>query len=271
MGRMKGTPRILIHHSWSLNMGDAAMLITLVRMLRRMSPEARITALVSHPAFSRERCIRAELDGWPWPVGGSEAGSPLGMLSYPFIFLGNLLSAAAYRIAKARIFVFNGRYSGPLSRFFDCDVVISPGGDFISPRYCFMTTFGDFLMSRILGKKLIICAQTIGPFEGLLDGRLAAAVLGLADLIIVREEESARRLASIGLRDVHVDYRPGLCLPCAAAARRKKDRENGREDYNLREKATGRAAAAFRILCEDGRTAGEGNRLRHRLHAERQV
>lgn len=197
--------KILIPHSWSPSVGDMAVLTATVKMLEEIAPSAEITALVSHPEFTAEKCphVNARLERWPWPVPGARR-SILEVASYPFILMGHFFSAIAYRLFKARIFIFNRRFADPLSAFFDCDVVLSPGGDFINPKYGFVTTFSEFIMAKILGKRLVICAQTIGPFTGFMHGRLAAAVLGLADLIIVRENKTAALLEEIGLRNFHV-------------------------------------------------------------------
>lgn len=198
--------RILIPHSWSPSVGDMALLSTTVRMLREVAPGAEITALVSHPEFTKEKLpeIDAKLEIWPWPIPVPGKTGILDRASYPFIYLSHFLSVIVHRLTKARIFLFNRKFSGPLSSFFDCDVVVSPGGDFISPKYGFITTLSEFMMAKMLGKKLIICAQTMGPFEGLLNGRLAAMVLNLADLIMVREHKTASLLKEIGVRDFHV-------------------------------------------------------------------
>lgn len=215
--------KILIPHSWSPSVGDMAVLTATVKMLEEVAPGAEITALVSHPEFTGEKCpdIKAGLERWPWPIPGARR-SMLEVLSYPFILMGHFFSAMAYRLFKARIFIFNRKFAGPLSAFFDCDVVLSPGGDFINPKYGFFTTFSEFIMAKILGKKLVICAQTIGPFTGLMHGRLAAAVLNLADLIIVREQKTASLLEEIGIKNFHVTADIVFTLPAPKKNARKK-------------------------------------------------
>jgi colanic acid/amylovoran biosynthesis protein len=207
--------KILIPHSWSLNMGDTAILLATVKMLSDIAPHSEITALVSHPEFTKERCphINARLEGWPWPTPDADRIGVFDLVQYPFILLSNFISAIAYRLFKARIFIFNKKFSRALSSFFDCDVVISPGGGYIGPHYWFVTTFSEFLISKILGKKLVICTQTIGPFKGLLNGRMAAWVLNLVDLIVVREKQTASQLERIGVRNVHTTTDVAFAFP----------------------------------------------------------
>jgi polysaccharide pyruvyl transferase WcaK-like protein len=199
---MKG-PRVVIAHSWSPNVGDMAVLSATVAMLKGIATHADITALVSHPEFTSGKCPRLgiRLEGWPWPIPGRDKEGIPRIFRYPVIYLSHLLSVLAYRLFKARIFLFNKEFSRPLEALFDCDVVLSPGGDFISPSYGFMTTLSEFMFAKALGKRVVICAQTIGPFDGFLNGKLAAFALNQADLLLIREEETVERLKRIGVRD----------------------------------------------------------------------
>jgi polysaccharide pyruvyl transferase WcaK-like protein len=78
------------------------------------------------------------------------------------------------------------------------------------------------MMAKILGKRIVICAQTIGPFTGLMHGRLAAAVLNLADLIIVREKKTAALLEEIGVKKFHVTADIVFTFPAPKKSPRKK-------------------------------------------------
>jgi len=202
---MRG-PKIAIAHSYSLNVGDMAVLSTTVGILTGIAPDSQITALVSHPDFTSKKLPRlnARLERWPWPVDHEAGKGPLRFFGYAAVYLSHIVSVLAYRIAGTRVFLFNKKYSAPLNAIFDCDILLSPGGDFINPRYGFITTLSEFIMAKALGKKLVICAQTIGPFEGLLNGRASAFVLNMADLILIREQKTAKLLADAGVKGVEV-------------------------------------------------------------------
>ncbi len=188
--------KILIPHSWSPNVGDMALLKTSVRLMREIVPKSEITALVSDPEFTMRKCpgLGIKLEKWPWPV------RKMNIIWYPLIYGSHMLSVLAFRTLGKKIFLFNREFEKPLSEFFNCDVLVSPGGDFISPKYGFVTTFSEFLFAKILKKKIIILPQTFGPFEGLLNGNLASLFLNMADLIFVREKKSARLLEEIGVK-----------------------------------------------------------------------
>jgi polysaccharide pyruvyl transferase WcaK-like protein len=196
-----GKPKVVITHSWSKNMGDAAMLMVITRMLKEMAPGCEVSALVSHPGVTAKGChgLEAGVESWIWPIPRQDAAGPLELAGYPFIFANNMLSAAIFRLTGRRLFLFNRRFAPALNRFFDADVIISPGGDFLGPAYFFPTALGEFIMAGILGKRSIICAQTIGPMQGFFQGWIVAPVLRLVDLVIVREERSLRDLGKIGV------------------------------------------------------------------------
>lgn len=249
--------RIAITHSWSLNMGDAAMLATIVDMVGGMAKDASICALVSHPEFTRQRCpdLNARLEGWPWPVPGKKSQGIFGLMAYPLIFLSNMLSATAFRLFGARIFIFNSRFREPLCALFDSDIVIHPGGDFISPDYFFMTTFGEILMARILGKKSVILAQSMGPFKGLLNRAIAAPFLKMADLIIVREKKTMRELSLMGIGNVYLTADLAFMFPKRIIRQKRGERviicpknlRSGKMDY-----ARGLKRLSGRIKSEFG-------------------
>ncbi len=214
--------RIVICHSWSHNMGDAAMLHVIAQTLHHISPDFSITALVSHPEFSAPRCAKADvrLQGWPWPV--ENAGIVERAFGYPAIFLSNMASAAIFRIFGKKVFFLNRRFEGALGSIFDCDVLISPGGDFMGPRYFFLTAFGELIMGRLLGKRVVVCAQTIGPFPGFFEKRLAAFVLRMADLVIAREGATARHLRELGIKGVEETTDLAFMYPEPPRAKRRK-------------------------------------------------
>lgn len=219
--------KVVIAHSWSLNMGDAAMLRTIALIIKGISRDIGITALCSHPEYTMQRCrgMDAKITGWPWPVKQGERSLFDLAVIFPFIYANNLASAAIFRLFRVKLFLFNRRYAEPLSSIFECDALICPGGDFISPKYFFHSTFGEIIMARILGKKVVVCAHTIGPFRSAFDKMVVSKVLRMADVVIVREEVSAGHLRELGVPKVEVTsdlafmFEPGRGLD---AARKRK-------------------------------------------------
>ena len=240
--------KITIAHSWSTNMGDAAILCATIKMLKRIDPDFEITVLASDPEFTKEKCpdLDAKLMIWPWPVSRKRG------LSYwikaPFILASHFFSVLLYRLTKMRIFPFK-EFAFPLSSFFDCDVLISSGGGFINPRFYFFISLSELAFAKILGKKSIIMPQTIGPFYPLMD-KIAGAMINLADAVILREEKSAEMLMRMGVKNTYVTTDIAFAGDKEVSGKRKNriiicPKETGKDSYDeYIEKLVGR------IICE---------------------
>ena len=89
-----------------------------------------------------------------------------------------------------------------LSKLLSCDVLISGGGsllqDVTSSRSC-MYYLSLILAGAILGKKVMLYAQGIGPIHRLWVSRVTRFVLSKADAITVRDETSEQFLRDIGV------------------------------------------------------------------------
>src|SRR5512135_641637 len=153
------SPKVLVPHVYSSNVGDAAMVQCLVGAVAEIDPRAQVTVLASDPEFISSRLpgIRAEITGWPWPFPARRPGA-LDYAGWGLIWCSSILSALVYRLSGARMSLHGRGLSGPLMEFFDCDIVLSPGGDFLSPKYFTLSTFSEFLIAKIAGKRLAICA-----------------------------------------------------------------------------------------------------------------
>ncbi len=183
--------KVLFVHCWSNNRGDRAILSSAIRMIRNIDKNAGISVLLSHPSE-----IDADVFPWPWPVHKPKG---LDLIMYPLIISGNYMSVILFRLFGWRFLPF----SRSLGEFFDSDIIISPGGDFISPKFFMITSLSEILFAKMLGKKVVILAQSMGPFYGL-DRLVASKVIGMCDLIIAREKKTAEHLAQMGIRNVHV-------------------------------------------------------------------
>lgn len=214
---MKKLRRILLTNSHSANAGDAAIILSMLDHIRFISHSCEIVAQCSHPDVSRRLAFRegVEYHGYPAPFFEASGGAPsAARLAYGgLVFLNNMLSAAAYRLLGAKLFLINAPYREPLEDFFRSDIVISVGGGFISADYGFIRPYADIAMAKILGKRVVIYSQSIGPFCGPLNEAISRFVLGMADLIMVRESRSARNLEAIGIRRVHVTADAAFSYP----------------------------------------------------------
>jgi len=92
-----------------------------------------------------------------------------------------------------------------LQAFKDTDLVVDLSGDMLTEDYGPHVAYSHFLpilTALAMGKPIILCAQSIGPFK--LMKRLARYVLGQATLITAREPVTVEYLSKIGIQNRHI-------------------------------------------------------------------
>ncbi len=194
--------RILLINSFSDNAGDMAIVLTMIKQLHELFPDVQITVSCSNPKVSRKHSSEVTYKHYPLPAFASYPSYTLPQLfKGGLVFCRNMLAAVFWRLSGKRI-LFNKK--GPITDFIDSDLVISVGGGFISSDYGLLRPYHDFILTKLLGKPLVIYGQSLGPFRGTLSRAASAFVLGMADLIIVREEHSKKCLDELDIKDVHV-------------------------------------------------------------------
>ena len=83
------------------------------------------------------------------------------------------------------------------------DILISGGGSLLQNKTSngsLLYYLGIILLAKLLGKKVIIFAQGIGPIKGGLFKFLTSSILKLTDLVTVRDRDSQNLLASWGVK-----------------------------------------------------------------------
>ncbi|MEW6722391.1 MAG: polysaccharide pyruvyl transferase family protein [Candidatus Micrarchaeota archaeon] len=210
--------KFLFTNFHSTNAGDAAIVRA---MLAHFRPLGEITVHCSDPDFARMVLpgAEAEFRRHLWPMFAKAPGF-MDALAAGFSFSSTLASALAFRIFGLK----PGAGGGALNDFIESDVVVSIGGGFITHDYGFIRPYCDFIVAKALGKRLVLYAQSVGPFRGAFNRLVSRAVLGLADLIIVREGQSARNLRGLGLGGVHTTADAAFSLPPVRKKKAKRMR-----------------------------------------------
>lgn len=113
-----------------------------------------------------------------------------------------------------------------LSAIQGCDVFISGGGSLVQD----VTSFRNVVyyttllrLAKMLGKKTMVYAQGVGPLNSSKSRKLARAMFQNADIVTVRDPDSANLLREIGVsREVEVTADPVWNLPFEAQPKRAK-------------------------------------------------
>lgn len=194
--------RILLVNSHNENTGDRAIVLTMLKHMRQICPDARITVSCAKPELPMDG--DAVYREYPLPVFESYPKYKFSDLFRGFLVLSsNFLSAFCWRLLRKRFFLFNSGKKEILNDFFDADVVVSVGGGFISSDYSFLRPYHDIMLAKLLGKPVVLYAHSLGPFNTSMGKLASRLVLKSADVIIVRDGPSAQNLEGLGIKNYH--------------------------------------------------------------------
>lgn len=195
--------KVLLTNAHSSNTGDLAIQCALIQHLRKLSKDVEIVFHCSHPEISRNHTSHKNVKfrSYLWPIF-KDTPTFRNCIDFAFVIFANLLSAFSYRFFKKGI-PFLNRSDTSLGDFLDSDIVISIGGGYLSHDYGFARPYCDCIISKVLGKKLVLYGHSIGPFGGHVNRFVSSLVLRNADLIIVREERSKCNLEELGIKNVY--------------------------------------------------------------------
>lgn len=206
-------PSILIVNSFSANMGDIAILQS---MLDQISPISRkVTVHCSEPEKIRSISDGATVRDWALPIYESYP-------RYSFSEVAHGLRSM-YGLLLSMVLKRNMTRKRHADDFLGCDIVISAGGGFIGSDYGYIRPYFDILLAKLAGKRVVIYAQSVGPFRGIIDKMVSSMFLRMADLITLREKKSKRLLHDLGIKKVYVTADASFAYPPPPVTRRRRE------------------------------------------------
>jgi colanic acid/amylovoran biosynthesis protein len=189
-------PKILLTGTFcALNKGDAAMQLSLERMLTELVPQATITITTPFPTtdaptYPDQRLLR------------TRRRNPL----VAFTLLGAcLVWRAMWRVTGWDLAWLHANRE--LRAVREADIVVDLSGDTLTEDYgvpCLVSHLMPIAYGLLLQRPVVLCAQTIGPFPR--SRVLLAFILNRVSLITPREQRSYAYLQQIGV------HRPPLRL-----------------------------------------------------------
>lgn len=178
--------RILLTGTFcALNKGDAAMHLCAARALQA---GGEITILSPHPEIDRQTYL-------DWPVVKTSRRNIVPALT-------RLARVAVWRaLDRIGIDVRILLRGVEIDAYHQSDLLVDLSGDTIAEDYgvaCVVSHLVPLLMAALLGRRMMICAQSIGPFR--FTRPLVRFALSRAALITAREEFSFNQLQAMRLR-----------------------------------------------------------------------
>ncbi|HEY1017138.1 MAG TPA: polysaccharide pyruvyl transferase family protein, partial [Herpetosiphonaceae bacterium] len=199
------------------NAGDRALVEEACRLARRRYPGAAVAVALNDPAGwrgPRPAEIVPSLKTWLAEV------SPAGEQTW---HKGRLPWAALRLLLAVLVFRLTGRcwrFGSPdqrrlLERYCAADLVLGSGGNHLYARHwlnlTFFWTWLSLALAIMLGKRVIILPQSIGPLHGPLQRLLVRWLLDRAELAMVREPASLRAAHALWPRRLPV-LRPDMAF-----------------------------------------------------------
>lgn len=200
-------PRILLtDHYNSYNRGDAAILDGMLIALGSVFPDASFVVVSDFPDVATATHGVAALE---WGVMRYRSRRALASwLARSFAW------AHLVRRGWRADWLLRGWERPLMVAYSTADLVIACGGSYLRSGYrSSRWRLWQMWLAKRLGRKVMLYAQSIGPFEpGSWLGRWTAFVLNQVDAITLRDEESATLLERLGVRRPYVEVAADAAL-----------------------------------------------------------
>jgi len=207
---------IIDYHSAS-NRGDAAILEGIIYALNLAFPDAKINIITQYPlAANLINGLKAYRNN-VYPFTGWFTKKTVAL-----VYL--LICALLLRKTSFKMPLFDKIVEKLfLSPFLEADLIVSTGGSFLNDFYypSNIARFWNLLFGKFLGKKVIICGQSIGPLSYKFLRLLSKFTFLKIDCIILRDKKSFDILNSIGVKE-NVYVLPDFAFLLPSALNEKK-------------------------------------------------
>lgn len=188
--------KILITNNYSSsNRGDAAILDGLIKLIENNFENLEITVLSSTPEDSKKyhsvNFYESLLNS------GKVKRSNIHVYFLYMIYL--VVWAFLYRYLKIELPKFSK--TTQIDLYKNSDLIISVGGGYLNDFYRpgIITRLFEFWFAKLLKKKVVLWAHSIGPFEIKIYRLSAKYFLNKVDLIATRDKKSVEELEKLGV------------------------------------------------------------------------
>jgi colanic acid/amylovoran biosynthesis protein len=223
-----GQVKVAVIGTVLLNGGDAALLFAQRRTVEGAFGAVDLVVFDYQAEAAASRYPELDLRPSLSSTVGRRRGA-LGMAALAARMLRILAGATALRYrARAVARVVAGNAFAALDAYRDADMVMTPGGTFMLERYRPWTRLVDQAAVLLLRRPLVFFTQSFEPVHGSLARAGFGAVLRRARLVLVRGEQSVRRVRSLGVAAERVLAAPDAAFLFAGAAPSRDTEPSGR-------------------------------------------
>lgn len=214
---------IIINLHSARNLGDDAIMHETLSGLREIFPNANITLAATDPDSWRKYCqipnieVVGSLTSWVIKLkNGHWQFHWHAALVYIPLFI---LSVLLYRLLRIKLIFGSKEKRRLLSAYYEAKLVLGCGGGNLYANFWISPFFLLSLIALgaaiILGKRVVLLPQSVGPIKGWFQRRLASLILKKIDKIMVRESFSLEFLQAMNIQN-RVILIPDLALASAS-------------------------------------------------------
>lgn len=202
-----------------INRGDAAWMIGTLEALRSFIPDAEFVTFMQYSKSFSVRHRLEVIENWLFT---SKSFSLLCLVKSSLRLLQCALWAILHKYLHINVNILVN--SRQLKEYRKATIVLDMSSRLNSENFGIISVIEhckDILMPSLLGKPVVIYAQSPGPFRNRLTSWLAKLALNRASLITLREETGKSYLDEIGISKppVYITADPGFLLEPASQAR----------------------------------------------------
>jgi polysaccharide pyruvyl transferase WcaK-like protein len=205
--------------------------------IQSIDKEAEIIIESSDPELTISRFPNTQASERLFPIRSIKHTGSVFSLSFvlsnaPFI---TTTFATLFRATFCAYFGKSFAKSPILKHVFDADIVVSIAGDSIAPAYAWYLRFFELWLLSKLKKKVVLYAQSIGPFAGY-QRKLAKRYLSKATLILARDQRTYDLLHEYG---VHTQIERTADTVISLQPQANSNTERAIKKYQITEKTVG--------------------------------
>ncbi|MCS3626923.1 colanic acid/amylovoran biosynthesis protein [Salinibacter ruber] len=206
--------KVVVSNTVALNGGDAAILLALRHVLKKhLGDRLDLTVFDSQPEVASR--LYPELDfrqllyeNTTWRPELNDIDNryvryllrETSKIANPFRVWLALYLWKEVEEEAARLFLTSNEWES-LQIYASADVIISTGGTYLVDYYFLEPRIFDYQIAHFFDRPLVFYTQTAGPFETPRYRRALRSIMNRAQLILLRDEESADNLRDIGVTD----------------------------------------------------------------------
>lgn len=187
---------LITDYHCAANRGDAAILEGELEALREEFPEAEFTVMSEYPVTAE---LMHDVEAVDQKLSPFRYGNLRKNLATSYLLLNEWLPGPS--VTLPGVGTVKDRLA--LEPYYEADIVISTGGQFITDAYFpgKLGVLAEFALCNLLDTPVFVYGQTLGPFDSTPYSGLIRRVLNDVEMIITRDEPSVDYLEGLGVED----------------------------------------------------------------------